>query len=155
MIVQIATMDDFQPWLQLAKQVEYLFGPMALEPEFHQALEKNIRRCSALCIREEGGRNESPLIGGLLYSPSQAPSYNIGWLAVAELWRGKGVASLLMKHLLDLINSPAELTVISFGENNEAGLPSRRFYEHFGFVPAEMVPDGPEGGSRQSFRLNI
>ena len=78
MIVRIATMDDFKPWLRLAEEVEYLFGPMALEPQFHQALEKNIRRCSALCIREEDSRVETPLIGGLLYPPSHAPIYSIG-----------------------------------------------------------------------------
>jgi len=33
--------------------------------------------------------------------------------------------------------------------------PARALYESFGFVPAEHLPNGPEGGSRQRFRLQL
>ncbi|OPH47916.1 hypothetical protein BC351_39170 [Paenibacillus ferrarius] len=28
-------------------------------------------------------------------------SYNIGWLSVSSQWRGKGVATVLLKHILE------------------------------------------------------
>jgi hypothetical protein len=43
--------------------------------------------------------------------------------------------------------------VDTFGEDSIDGYPARRLYESFGFVPSECLPDGPEGGSRQRFRL--
>jgi hypothetical protein len=43
--------------------------------------------------------------------------------------------------------------VDTFGEDNEEGRPARRLYESFGFVAAEELERGPEGGTRQRFRL--
>jgi hypothetical protein len=43
--------------------------------------------------------------------------------------------------------------VDTFGEDIIEGLPARRLYESFGFLPGEDLPDGVEGGSRQRFRF--
>ena len=32
---------------------------------------------------------------------------------------------------------------------------SIQFYEHLGFEPAEQLANGPEGGSRQAFRMSL
>lgn len=44
---------------------------------------------------------------------------------------------------------------VTFGDDNPAGLPARHFYQALGFEPAETAPPGPEGGSRQVFRLVV
>jgi hypothetical protein len=60
MRVQQATDDDLPAWLALAAEVEPLFGPMVDEPEFLRALQRNINRGSAFCVRQED-RSVSPL----------------------------------------------------------------------------------------------
>ncbi|MBB6670341.1 GNAT family N-acetyltransferase [Cohnella nanjingensis] len=155
MIVQQAAEEDIRAWLALASEVESLFGPMVDDPQFILALRKNISRGSALCIREQDALSGSPLLGGLLFSPTAAPIYKIGWLAVARKARGQGIATAFMHHILNLVRSPAQITVTTFGEEVADGLPARRFYIKHGFVPEERVEDGPEGGSRQRFRLTL
>ena len=48
MKVQIATRADIPGWLALASQVEFLFGPMVDQPDFHRALRKNIDHVSLI-----------------------------------------------------------------------------------------------------------
>lgn len=62
MIVQIAHLDDFLPWLDLAREVEDLFGPMVRQPGFEETLRKNILGGTAVCIRQDNG----PLDVGIL-----------------------------------------------------------------------------------------
>jgi len=152
MQVETAHLNDMPCWLTLAKEVEFLFGPMTDRPEFHQALQKNIHRKTALCIREKNGPPGNQLMGGLLFS-SQPSQYTIGWLSVAEKWRRHGVASRLINLVLNLVTPPAEIVVTTFGADVPAGEPARRFYEQMGFQPAESAPPGPEGGSRQIYKM--
>lgn len=155
MIVHTAEPLDTAVWLALAEEVEPLFGPMVDDPNFHQVLHKNIARGSAFCIRVMDGPPGTPLVGGLLFSASRAPLYTIGWLAVSGQWRGQGAASALVSHVLKDLTPPSEVKVTTFGQEIAAGRPARRLYERFGFVPAESAARGPEGGSRQVFRLRI
>jgi GNAT superfamily N-acetyltransferase len=110
MRVVLAQPADSPAWLNLAAEVEFLFGPMVAERGFHAALERNIARHMAFCIREQDGAPGRPLMGGLLFSATHAPHYEIGWLAVAQRWRRQGVAQLLVEHCVRLIQPPAELS---------------------------------------------
>ncbi|WP_274362840.1 GNAT family N-acetyltransferase [Paenibacillus thermotolerans] len=150
-----ATPDDINEWLKLAAEVEYLFGSMVNDPNFIKALRRNIDRNTALCIRKNDGPSGSPLLGGLLWS-SNAPVYKIVWLSVASQARKHGVASKLLHYVLRSVEAPAEVFVTTFGEEVADGQPARMFYKRFGFVPLdEKLPNGPEGGSRQKFKLIV
>lgn len=48
------------------------------EIPFVQALEKNIDRGSTFCLRENDGSPSTRLIGGILFSSSNAPKYKLG-----------------------------------------------------------------------------
>ena len=152
MHVALAQPADLQAWLDLAAEVEPLFGPMVVDPGFHAALERHIARQTAFCVREQDGAPGTPLMGALLFSIGHVPHYKIGWLAVAQRWRRQGVAQALVEHCLRLIQPPAELSVVTFGADNLAGRPARRFYERMGFQASEEAPNGPEGGTRQVYR---
>jgi ribosomal protein S18 acetylase RimI-like enzyme len=152
MYVVLAQPGDIPAWLDLVAQVEPLFGPMVADPGFQAALERNIARQTAFCVREQDGAPGRPLMGGLLFSATHAPHYKIGWLAVAERWRQQGVAQALVEHCFQRIQPPAELSIVTFGVDNLAGRPARHFYERMGFQAAEEAPNGPEGGTRQVFR---
>jgi ribosomal protein S18 acetylase RimI-like enzyme len=135
---------DIPAWLDLAAEVETLFGPMVADPGFHAALERNIVRQTAFCIREHADVPGTPLRGGLLFSATHAPHYTIGWLAVAQRWRRQGVAQALVEHCFRLIQLPADLSVVTFGADNVAGRPARDFYERMSFQVAEAAPNGPK-----------
>jgi ribosomal protein S18 acetylase RimI-like enzyme len=150
-----ATIDDIREWLNLASEVEYLFGPMVDVPNFVQALKNNINRNTAFCIRENDGTSGSQLLGGLLWSPSST-IYKINWLSVSTQARQMGVATELIKHALMVVKAPAEVLVTTFGEDITDGKPARMLYQKFGFIPLdEKISNGPEGGSRQKFKLKV
>ncbi len=152
--VEVAQPEDIPAWLVLATEVEPLFGPMVNDPAFHRALHKNIGRGTAFCAREADGPPGVPLRGGLLFSPKPA-LYTIGWLAVAQQHRRQGIGQRLIEYVIGLVEILAEVVVTTFGEDNPAGEPARRFYERMGFYAAEAAAPGPEGGSRQIFRRII
>jgi GNAT superfamily N-acetyltransferase len=152
MRVQTAERGDIPAWLHLAAEVELLFGPMVEDPRFLAALERNIARGTASCVRADDAPPGAPLAGGLLFS-ARPPIYTIGWLAVGRTHQRQGVGRLLVEHVLALVRPPADVVVTTFGEDAEAGRPARLFYESLGFRPSEPAPPGPEGGSRQVYRL--
>jgi GNAT superfamily N-acetyltransferase len=136
----------------LAAQVEQWFGPMVENPSFHSAVDKHIRRSSAL-VAVSG----SDVLGGLLFG-SKAPTYHVHWLVVSEKERGKGVGRALMADATRrFVRVPGSIEVITFGVDHPgAGASGARvFYECLGFSPAESADLGPEGGSRQVYRQAV
>lgn len=154
MKVQVAQPEDVDSWLSLAAEVEHLFGPMVNEPSFMETLKRNIESGTAFCIRERDGPPSTPLLAGILFS-AKPPSYKIGWMAVAESSRRQGLGTVLLTHVMGLVQRPAEVTVTTFGPESHGGDAARQFYLTAGFEPAEMTHDGPEGGSRQVFRKKV
>lgn len=73
MKVHVAQLEDISSWLDLAAEVEHLFGPMVNEPTFTDILLRNIKRGSAFCIREHDGPPGVPLLAAILFS-GKAPS---------------------------------------------------------------------------------
>jgi len=138
------TRDDIPSWLEVAREVEPLFGPM---PDFGSTLLRNIARGTALCVRDAGGQ---VLGGALLGAP---PHTRISWLAVRASARRKGVGHALVAEAVRRCPPPGEVLADTFGADSIEGRPARRLYESFGFVAAETLPPGLEGGSRQRFRL--
>jgi GNAT superfamily N-acetyltransferase len=157
MRVQTAELRDVRSWLDLAAEVEPLFGDLLGRADFYAALLRGIARQTAFCVRADDGPAGAPLLGGLLFSPSRPdrPDARIGWLAVAARARRGGIGRRLVEHVIGLVEPPAEVTVETFGEDVAAGRPARRLYEQLGFVAAEPLPPGPEGGSRQRYRRII
>ena len=148
---RVAERADFRPWLELAVEVEPLFGPMARDPIFQRALSRNIARGTAFCIRENDGCSGSRLVAGLLLSP-RPPIYRIDWLAVAESERRSGLGCALLDRALAGIEPPAEILVITFGPDSPGGESARSFYQKMGFTPGEMSEPTPNGATRQVFR---
>jgi ribosomal protein S18 acetylase RimI-like enzyme len=140
-------------WLELVREVEPLFGPM---PDFETTLTRSIDRGTALCVLDAQAEGHADVVGGrvlggvLLRVPPRA---QITWLAVRSSARGRGVGRALLAEAVLRSLDAAQLVVDTFGEDNVEGRPARRLYESFGFVAAEHLERGPEGGTRQRFRL--
>jgi len=143
-MVSEGTRADIASWLELAREVEPLFGPM---PDFESTIRRNISRGTALCVRDGDGR----VLGGVLLRA--APHTQITWLAVRSSARRQGVGHALVAAALCRCPPPCDVLVDTFGEDNVEGYPARRLYESFGFMPGEYLAEGPAGGSRQRFRL--
>jgi ribosomal protein S18 acetylase RimI-like enzyme len=142
--VDEGTQEDVVSWLEIVREVEHLFGPMA---DFRSTLLLNISRGTALCVRDADGQ----VLGGMfLRAP---PRTQISWLAVRASARRQGIGKALVAEALRRCPPPCEVLVDTFGADNIEGSPARRLYESFGFVPGEHLSDGPEGGSRQRYRL--
>jgi GNAT superfamily N-acetyltransferase len=143
-VVEHGTREDVASWLEIVREVEHLFGPM---PDFESTLLRNIGRGTALCVRD----TNCQVLGGVLVRA--LPRTQITWLAVRASARGTGIGHALVAEALRHCPPPSEVLVDTFGADNIEGRPARRLYESFGFVPAEHLPNGPEGGSRQRYRL--
>ncbi|NUK13981.1 GNAT family N-acetyltransferase [Streptomyces lunaelactis] len=124
---------------------------MVDDPAFCAAVECNMERGTALCVRVEDGAPGVALAGGLLMSV-RPPRYEISWLAVGAAFQGRGIGGLLVRSALrNLTVAPGTVEVTTFGPDH-AGRGARGFYEHLGFEPTETVS---ANGSRQRYRLNL
>ncbi|GAA2239882.1 GNAT family N-acetyltransferase [Kitasatospora cystarginea] len=165
MIIRAAQERDFTGFLDLAAQVEHWFGPMVGESGFHRAVRKHTGRATALvAVPSDGGPgplggpgalSRPGLLGGLLFG-GQAPVHHVHWLVVAEHARRQGVGRALMAEALRRIGPlVGSVDVVTFGAGHPGAVTSgaRVFCERLGFAPAETAEPGPEGGSRQVYRL--
>ncbi len=154
MIVTLARDTDLAGFLDLAAEVERWFGPMVDDPDFHTAVDKHIRRGTALvAITSE----QPALLGGMLFG-AEPPIYHVHWLVVSEQTRGQGVGRALMEEAMRrFVRGPGTVEVVTFGTDHPGASASgaRIFYERLGFAPAEPAAPGPEGGSRQVYRRAV
>jgi GNAT superfamily N-acetyltransferase len=143
--VRLATNADIASWLEIVREVEPLFGPM---PLFDVTLKSNIARGTALCAdNSTGGVTGGLLLGG------EAPDHWIRWLGVRISARTQGVGNALVQEAVARCPRPCTISLATFGADNVQGKPARELYGHLGFVAGEMLPRGPEGGTRQRFTL--
>ena len=144
MRVTAAIPADIPAWLDLALEVEPLFGPLVNNPDFCEALQRVIDGGTAFCVREGDGPPGAPLLGGLLWFPDP-PRYKLGWLAVAERARRQGIARRLIDHALATVTRPATIRLTTFANGEPEGEAARRLYTRIGFRPAGPAPDNPAG----------
>lgn len=143
--VCLAGVDDITSWLEIVREVEPLFGPMS---KFDVTLKNNIAGRAALCVRDDRGI----VVGGLLLGGTR-PDYWIRWLAVRRSARRKGIGTKLVQGALSRCATPCSVSLATFGADNVSGFPARALYERLGFVACQMLPRGPEGGTRQLYRI--
>ena len=150
-MVAVARQSDRAGFVELAKEVERWFGPMVAEPGFHRALEKNVSRGTALCVRRD---DATGLRGGLLLSV-RPQRCRIGWLVVAAADRSCGVGRALVAEAVRRLDGPGVVEVVTFAADHPAAVPSgaRAFYERLGFTAEEKADAAPDGTPRQWYRL--
>ncbi|GAA4895946.1 GNAT family N-acetyltransferase [Stackebrandtia albiflava] len=152
--MDVADHTDFPGFLALAGEVEHWFGPMVEVPGFHTAVKSAITAGDAFVVR--GPSPDRP--HGAMLAEGTGDTFHIGWLVVSQTARGGGIGRLLVSALLDRVTTrPATVDVVTFGADHPAARDggARVFYERLGFTPGEAAPTGPEGGSRQHYRLRL
>jgi len=136
-ITRLSAKDDFPGWLELAREVEPLFGPMVADPIFQESLKVAIAHKMAFCTADENG-----FYGGIVISPE---NNEILWLAVTQKCRGRGFGTALLTEALSHLDQTKPISVTTFDQTCPAGIPARKLYLSFGFQddsPAGLNPAG-------------
>ncbi|BBO81562.1 hypothetical protein DSCO28_21280 [Desulfosarcina ovata subsp. sediminis] len=142
---------DFDGWLSLSREVEPLFGPMADESGFQEALKQAISSNSAFCVREESDETNKKLIGGVMISKE---SNEIAWLAVSQRYQGNGYGRNLIEFALNKLNTKEKIFVQTFQESVPEGKAARKLYMGLGFKDIEDGGLNPAGIPTVIMQLN-
>ncbi len=142
MEVVCSKLADFASWIALAREVEPLFGPMADELGFREALRQALSAKTAFCIYPDSNEGANSLIGGIVVSKE---SNEIAWLAVSQKYRGKGCGRELIEFAISKLNRRENMFVQTFDESVSAGAPARKLYLDFGFADIKDGGLNPAG----------
>ena len=142
MNVDYSNLSDFTAWLSLAREVEPLFGPMADEAPFQEAIRDAITAKRAFCIRSSTDEKNTSLGGGVVIADE---TNEIVWLAVAERCRGMGFGRQLLKFAISRLNPQKSIFVQTFDQSVPEGTAARRLYLASGFVDLKDGGPNPAG----------
>lgn len=130
--------DNYKDWLELAKEVEPLFGPMVNVKEFHEAISNCIANKNAYYIKTEDGK-----IAGII--ALDRINNEILWLAVAQKYRGNNFGDKLIKKAIEEMEINGDIFVQTFSSSIESGKSARRLYEKNGFIDYKDAGKNPAG----------
>lgn len=143
-----ATAEDIPGWMELVRTVRDFF-PGLDETEYEEQLTERITNGEALVFRYEG-----KIAAALLYSKTRC---ELDFLAVSPKFYRRGLAQKLVETAAAQLPVGAELSVVTYREDDAKGKAASGFYSALGFVPGEelmmfgcpcrrlsvTVPDGP------------
>jgi GNAT superfamily N-acetyltransferase len=112
---------------------------LANEEKHRNFLLRNIERGTAIYI-EEGQK----IIGGMVYSPN---SSQISWLGVDPEYRRKGIGTLLVNYMFEILKDRKEFMVKTFIEEHWQSKTSHPFYRSLGFEPKEINYENMESNA--------
>lgn len=137
-MIRFATYEDFDSWLELAKEVEALFGEMADVVEFKEAIKECIALSSALCITCA----DNDIAGIVAINKDKN---EVEWLAVKNKYRGKGYGFKLLEAAIEQLDKAKPIYVQTFSSHVELGQPARKLYLNFGFKDYKDGGKNPAG----------
>jgi len=142
MDVDYSKLADFDAWIALAREVEPLFGSMADEVGFQEALRQAISENTAFCIRSDPNKKDGSLKGGIVISKE---SNEIAWLAVSQQYRRMGYGHKLIEFAIRELNQHENIFVQTFDESVPEGKSARKLYFEFGFTDLKDGGQNPAG----------
>jgi len=144
---ETAARSDIPSWLELAAEVEPLFGPM---PGLGERIRRGIDQGTALVVRDP----REVVLGAALLGAGTGPGdRRIGWLAVRCSARRRGVGSALLAEILRRSQAPASLAAICVGPGVPGGEAAAGLYRAFGFERCAASPACRGGAGGQLFVL--
>ena len=137
MIVRVVKMEDYNAWLDIAKEVEPVFGKMVDNIDFRNGIKECIINSLAFCVE-----NNNQIKGIIAVNKTLN---EILWLAVREESRGKGYGYQLVERALEFLDKKRPVFVQTFSPNIEAGEMARKMYLKFGFIDFNDGGKNPAG----------
>jgi ribosomal protein S18 acetylase RimI-like enzyme len=140
MLIRFATEKDLPAWCRLATEISPIFrhpADMGTDPEFISYAKIKVGKYEALtAVDYMSGKN----VGFTGFSRT----YNrITWFGVTEKNRSKGIGSRLLKTALRQLDHTKPITVETYPEGYEPGIPAKKLYRKFGFMETESNLIGP------------
>ena len=129
-IVGYASEADIDAWMALVALVRDAFPGLSLS-EYRETLRKAVSERRALCAKDGGA-----LLGVLVLSDQHN---GIGFLAVHPEARGRGVASALVRKMLEVLPADQDVFVTTYREDDPLGEAPRALYKRLGFEEAGLV----------------
>jgi len=118
---------DYDTWMELAEEVEPLFGPMIGSREFRDGIKDCIKSNNAFGIENEKG-----ILAGIIALDRK--NNEISWLAVGKKYRGNNYGEKLVKKAIEELESNGDIYVQTFSEKVIEGKTARNIYERNGFI---------------------
>jgi len=137
-MVRPVKLEDIPAWLEMAREVEPLFGPMADSEDFRTGIRKVILEESAFCCEAGDGT-----IGGIIAIDRKGNE--IAWLPVSSSCRGRGIGRLLLETAVRELDPAAEILVQTFAAGITSGTSARALFTGFGFIDAQAAGKNPAG----------
>lgn len=140
MLIRFANENDLPSWYALATEVSLIFrhpADMGKDTEFISYAKSKVSKYEALTAVDYMSGNNMGFIG---FSRTHN---RITWFGVSAKYRGKSVGSRLLKTALRQLNHSKLITVETFLEGYEPGMPAKNLYRKFGFVETESNLVGP------------
>lgn len=142
MLIRWATEKDFDSWCELATQVSQVFrhpDDMGQDLEFRSYAQSKLSKFEALTAVDYISGKSMGFIGF-------SRTYNrITWFGVFEKYRNKGVGLRLLKTALRQLDNKKLITVETYPEGYEPGIPAKNLYRKVGFIETENNLTGPHG----------
>lgn len=132
----LLTQQDYGTWIEFAREVEPLFGPMADSLEFQEAIKDCIQNNNAFGIK-----NDKEELAGIIALDRQ--NNEIVWLAVGEKYRGNKYGDKLVKKAIDELEGNGDIYVQTFSQEIEEGRSARTIYERNGFADLKNAGKNP------------
>ena len=141
MSVDVAMSADYDAWMILAREAEPLFGPMADEESFQEALRQAIAGGQAYCLRADGSGGPA-LKGGIIITEE---ANEIAWFFVSADQRGKGYGRELLRFAMGRLDEEKDAFVQTFDDTLPDGKVARGLYRSFGFSDMRAGGRNPAG----------
>jgi len=137
-MIRLLNTGDYDAWIELAREVEPLFGPMADSPAFQEGIKNCILSHDAYGIE-----NEEKELAGII--ALDRANNEILWLAVKSELRGKKFGGKLVQKALEELGPGGDIYVRTFTGDISEGRAARAVYAGNGFTDLEEAGENPAG----------
>ncbi len=136
MVIELATEQNIDPWMDLVNKVKGSFPgletPEALAEHRNTVLDFMEKGC-AICAKAD-----NKIVGTLLFSKE---ANMLCFLAVDAAYRRQHIAENMVSYMLPFLDSGKDITVTTYRDDVPEGIPARLFYQRMGFAEGKLTEE--------------
>lgn len=137
-MIRLLKESDYVVWLEIAAEVESLFGPMVQNQGFQDGIKICIQKGDAYCKMNRDGT-----VAGII--AIDRTQNEISWLAVRKQYRGNHFGDELLKKAISELLENGDIYVQTFSDDHEMGKHARNIYLNNGFIDFKTAGKNPAG----------
>lgn len=137
MMIRYGEIADIDNWMNLVEKISWNFPGLETSEmiaEHRNTVLRFMGKSQALCAKDDNDK----IIGVLLFSRGHNM---ICCLGVSPEHRRYGIASCLLRNVLEQLDRTKDISVSTFREEDEKGTAPRALYKKFGFVEDELIEE--------------